>query len=231
MVGGWGMSLSEKMFGSQRAITIWVVSVVFAIVFPAYFSYMASDADGSGDGASGAKGKWNVDFLMDNITFEETMSLNDGEQGDFYFDLERPEDQMIGYVEIIVSCNDNDDTGPGTNDDVDVATDFSGVEGALDDESGSGTCFGDAVTFTIQLTPEWNGSSYIADGVSKDDIESKWNDGGNGTGEWLTSVTMNVNTEPIIGEINPIGDEDEDVTVSWRVAVYSLEFTAIEEEI
>jgi hypothetical protein len=138
---------------------------------------------------------------------------------------------MIGYVEITVSCNDNDDQGPATNDDVDVTTDFSEVEGTPDDESGSGSCNGDAVSFTIQITPEWDGSSYIADGVSKNDIEAQWTDGGNGTGEWLTSVTMNVNTEPIIGPINPISDEDEDVTVSWRAAVYSLEITAVAEEL
>ena len=50
------MSLSEKMFGSQRAITIWVVSIVFAIVFPAYFSYMASSSDAMGGAAAGARG-------------------------------------------------------------------------------------------------------------------------------------------------------------------------------
>jgi len=224
------MSGLEKLFGSQRAITILVVSVVFAIVFPAYFSYMATNSDAIGGGSSGAKGMWQVDFIQDNITSDETMNLGDGEQGDYFFELDAG-DMMIGFVEITVSCNDNDDTGPGTNDDVDVSTDFSGVEGTPDDESGSGSCFGDAVSFTIQITPDWDGSSYIADGVSKNDIEAKWNDGGNGTGEWLTSVTMNVNTEPFVGEINPIGDEDEDVTVSWRAAVYSLEITAVAEDV
>ncbi len=29
------MDVTEKLFGSQRAITIWVVTVVFAIIFPA----------------------------------------------------------------------------------------------------------------------------------------------------------------------------------------------------
>ncbi len=218
----------EKLFGSQRAITILVISVVFAIVFPAYFSFMASNSDDLGGASSGAKGKWQVDFIQDNITSDETMNLGDGEQGDYFFELDSG-DMMIGFVEITVSCNDNDDTGPGTNDDVDVSTDFSGVEGTPDDESGSGSCFGDAVTFTIEITPEWDGSSYIADGVSKNDIEAQWNDGGNGTGEWLTSVVMNVNTEPI--PVNPFADEDEDVTVSWRVAVYSLEITAVAEEL
>jgi hypothetical protein len=218
----------EKLFGSQRAITILVISVVFAIVFPAYFSFMASNSDDLGGASSGAKGKWQVDFIQDNITSDETMNLGDGEQGDYFFELDSG-DMMIGFVEITVSCNDNDDTGPGTNDDVDVSTDFSGVEGTPDDESGSGSCNGDTVSFTIGITPEWDGSSYIADGVSKNDIEAQWTDGGNGTGEWLTSVVMNVNTEPI--PVNPFADEDEDVTVSWRVAVYSLEITAVAEEL
>jgi hypothetical protein len=220
----------EKLFSSQRAITILVISVVFAITFPAYFSFMASNSGDLGGASSSAKGKWQVDFIQDNITSDETMNLGDGEQGDYFFELDSG-DMMIGFVEITVSCMDNDDQGPGTNDDVDVTTDFSGVEGTPDDESGSGSCFGDAVTFTIEITPEWDGSTYIADGVSKNDIEAQWNDGGNGTGEWLTSVTMNVNTELIVGGFNPIGDEDEDVTVSWRVAVYSLEITAVAEEL
>jgi len=222
------MSLSEKMFGSQRAITIWVISVVFAIVFPAYFSIMANGADGAGGDATGAKGQWQVNFVQDNLTSEETMNLGDGEQGDFFFDLDSG-DMMIGYVEITVSCNDNDDQGPGTNDDVDVTTDFSEVEGAPDDESGSGSCNGDAVSFTIQITPDWDGSSYIADGVSKNDIEAQWTDGGNGTGEWLTSVTLDVNS--VAGPLSGIVDSDEDVTVSWRAVLYTLDITAVAEEL
>ena len=222
------MSLSEKMFGSQRAITIWVISVIFAIVFPTYFSIMANSVDGSGGGASGAKGQWQVNFIQDNLTADETMNLADGEQGDYFFELDSG-DMMIGYVEITVSCNDNDDPGPGLTDSVDVTTDFSEVEGTPDDESGSGSCNGDAVSFTIQITPDWDGSSYIADGVSKNDIEAQWTDGGNGTGEWLTSVTLDVNS--LVGPLGGIVDSDEDVTVSWRAALYTLDITAVAEEL
>ena len=74
------MSGLEKLFGSQRAITILVVSVVFAIVFPAYFSYMATNSDAIGGGSSGAKGMWQVDFIQDNITSDETMNLGNNEQ-------------------------------------------------------------------------------------------------------------------------------------------------------
>jgi hypothetical protein len=224
------MSGFEKLFGSQRAITILVVSVVFAIVFPAYFSYMATTSDAVGGGSSGAKGMWQVDFIQDNITSDETMNLGDEEQGDYFFELDAG-DMMIGFVEITVSCNDNDEPGPGPGvDSVDVQTDFSGVEGTPDDESGSGSCNGDAVSFTIQITPDWDGSSYIADGVSKNDIEAQWTDGGNGTGEWLTSVTLDVNS-PGPDALSGFVDNDEDVTVSWRAAVYSLEITAVAEDI
>lgn len=219
------------MFGSQRAITIWVISVIFAIVFPAYFSVMANSVDGSGGGASGAKGQWQVNFIQDNLTADETMNLADGEQGDYFFELDSG-DMMIGYVEITVSCNDNDDVnpvGPGT-DSVDVQTDLSDVEGTPDDESGSGSCNGDATSFTIQITPDWDGSSYIADGVSKNDIEAQWTDGGNGTGEWLTSVTLDVNNFPPTGGVVNV-DSDEDVTVSWRAALYTLDITAVAEEL
>ena len=58
------MSGIEKLFSSQRAITILVISVVFAIVFPAYFSFMATTSDATGGGSPGAKGKWQVDFIM-----------------------------------------------------------------------------------------------------------------------------------------------------------------------
>ena len=73
-------------------------SIVFAIVFPAYFSYMASSSDAMGGAAAGAKGKWQVNFIQDNLTSDETMNLADGEQGDFFFDLDSG-DMMIGYVE------------------------------------------------------------------------------------------------------------------------------------
>ncbi|HJM86736.1 MAG TPA: hypothetical protein QF433_00815, partial [Candidatus Thalassarchaeaceae archaeon] len=175
-------------------------------------------------------GQWQVNFIQDNLTSEETMNLGDGEQGDFFFDLDSG-DMMIGYVEITVICNDNDEPGPGGTDSVDVQTDFSGVEGTPDDESSSGSCNGDAASFTIQITPGWDGSSYIADGVSKNDIEAQWTDGGNGTGEWLTSVTLNVET---VGPPNPFTnalDSDEDVTVSWRAVLYTLDITAVAEEL
>ena len=132
-------------------------------------------------------------------------------------------------MEITVSCNDNDDPGPGFTDSVDVETDFSGVEGTPDDESDSGSCNGDAVQFMIEITPGYTGDSYVATGVSKSDIEAQWNDNGSGRGEWILSVTMDVNSPP-----TPLGglvDNDEDVTVTWRAVTYHVEISAVAGEV
>ena len=59
--------------------------------------------------------------------------------------------------------------------------------------------------------------------MSRNDILAKWNDGGNGTGEWLCSVTLDVNTPP-----PGFLDNGEDVTVTWTVTTYTVEITALE---
>ncbi len=221
------MDLTQKLFGSQRAVTIWVVSVVFAVVFPVYFSMMAASMDEGSGGSTGAKGQWQVEFVESDITSSETSSMSDGEQADFYFDLDAEE--MIAYVEITVSCNDNDDPGPGFTDSVDASTDLSGVDGELQDETGSGSCNGDAIQFVIQVTPGYDGASYLASDVSKSDIEAQWDDQGAGRGEWMTSVTLDVSSPPT--PLGGIVDDDEDVTVSWRAVTFTLSINAVAGEL
>jgi hypothetical protein len=63
--------------------------------------------------------------------------------------------------------------------------------------------------------------------VSRNDILSKWDDGGNGTGEWLCSVTLEVNSTPGLGGFI---DNDEEVTVTWTVTTYTVEITAMADE-
>ena len=62
--------------------------------------------------------------------------------------------------------------------------------------------------------------------VSKNDIWAKWDDGGNGTGEWLCSVTLDVNS---IGPevVGSLVDDSEEVTVTWTVTTYTVEITAM----
>jgi hypothetical protein len=222
------MDLMQKLFGTQRAITMVVVSLMFAIAFPAYFSVMGGMVEVMDGGSSGASGNWQVNFTTTVSEISDSAMLSDDETHEWTYELDRTnlgDDEMIAFVNITVSCNDNDD-GPIFTDSVDAEMDMSGVEGGFEDDAGSGNCNGDAVDFSYAVTTEWSGTPYVVEDVSKGDILAKWNDGGNGTGEWLCSVTLDVNSPgPIVGQIV---DNGEDVTVTWTVTTYTIEITALE---
>ena len=222
------MDLMQKLFGTQRAITMVVVSLMFAIAFPAYFSVMGGMVEVMDGGSSGAAGNWQVNFTTTVSDISDSAMLSDDETHEWTYELDRTnlgDDEMIAFVNITVSCNDNDD-GPIFTDSVDAEMDMSGVEGGFEDDAGSGNCNGDAVDFSYAVTTEWSGTPYVVEDVSKGDILAKWNDGGNGTGEWLCSVTLDVNSPgPIVGQIV---DNGEDVTVTWTVTTYTIEITALE---
>ena len=222
------MDLMQKLFGTQRAITMVVVSLMFAIAFPAYFSVMGGMVEVMDGGSSGAAGNWQVNFTTTVSDISDSAMLSDDETHEWTYELDRTnlgDDEMIAFVNITVSCNDNDD-GPIFTDSVAAEMDMSGVEGGFEDNAGSGNCNGDAVDFSYAVTTEWSGTPYVVEDVSKSDILAKWNDGGNGTGEWLCSVTLDVNSPgPIVGQIV---DNGEDVTVTWTVTTYTIEITALE---
>ena len=226
------MDVTEKLFGSQRAITIWVVTVVFAIIFPAYFMVMAGSMDAASGNSSGAKGEWQVSFTESTLTFEETASLSDGETLDSFYELTDDmldEGQQVAFVNVTVQCNDNDDLGvPTTRDAVDATLDPSGAEGEFSEQSDGGICNGGdpAASFSYEIAANYSATTYIVSGVSKQSILDGWDDQGQARGEWLCSVIMDVNTDPI-----GFSDSDEDVTVSWSVTVFTVEVSAVAGEL
>ncbi len=227
------MDVTEKLFGSQRAITIWVVTVVFAIIFPAYFMVMAGSMDAASGSSSGAKGEWQVSFTESTLTFEETASLSDGETLDSFYELTDDmldEGQQVAFVNVTVQCNDNDDLGlPTTRDAVDATLDPAGAEGEFSEQSDGGICNGGdpAASFSYEIAANYSATTYIVSGVSKQSILDGWDDQGQARGEWLCSVTMDVNNAPGIIEL----DSDEDVTVSWSVTVFTVEVSAVAGEL
>ena len=223
------MDLMQKLFGTQRAITMVVVSLMFAIAFPAYFSVMGGMVEVMDGGSSGASGNWQVNFTTTVSEISDSAMLSDGETNEWTYELDRSnlgDDEMIAFVNITVSCDDNDDLPGPFTDSVDAEMDVSGVEGGFEDDAGSGNCNGDAVDFSYSVTPEWSGAPYMVEDVSRNDILAKWNDGGNGTGEWLCSVTLQVNNPPTL--LGGFVDDDEEVTVTWTVTTYTVEITALE---
>ena len=225
------MDLMQKLFGTQRAITMVVISLMFAIAFPAYFSVMGGMVEVMDGGSSGAPGKWQVNFTTTVSEISDSAMLSDGETLESAYELDRSnlgDDEMIAFVNITVSCDDNDDLPGPFTDSVDAEMDVSGVEGGFEDDAGSGNCNGDAVAFSYAVTSDWSGTPYMVEDVSMNDILAMWDDGGNGTGEWLCSVTLQVNNPP--GPIGGLVDNGEDVTITWTVTTYTVEITAMTDQ-
>ena len=111
-------------------------TLVFLVAFPVYFEALPSliGDDVSGGGSSGLSGSLMVSFEESTTSLSESVSLGDGESHDSFFDLMSEPELSIGFVELQVSCFDNDDPGPGFTDSVDGVSDLSDVEG-IDDQS------------------------------------------------------------------------------------------------
>lgn len=220
----------QDLVDSPRKVKTLVGTIAFLVIFPVYFAVMPSlIGDSVSGGFSSGSGTWSVAFEEDLVTLSETVSLEDGETHESFFEVLESEDEgRIGFVQIDVSCNDNDDPGPGFTDSADGVSDVSGVSGEFSDQSASGDCGGGSPGFTMRwdVTPNYSGEGYEVDGVSVNDIENQWSDNGTGIGEWLVTITAEISSPPgpIIGDIV---DSDEDFDITWTVVYYNLVITPV----
>ena len=109
-------------------------TVVFLVAFPIYFEALPSliDDEIASGGSSSQTGSLQVIFEESETTLSESVVLSDGETYDSFFDLVSEDQLNIGFVEIQVSCNDNDDPGPGFTDSAEGHSDLSDIEGIED---------------------------------------------------------------------------------------------------
>ena len=107
-------------------------TVIFLVAFPIYFHSVVADDEVSIGEGSGKLVKLQVIFEESENTLSESVVLSDGETYDSFFDLVLEDEVNLGYVEIEVSCVDNDDPGPGFTDGAEGQSDLSGVEGVED---------------------------------------------------------------------------------------------------
>ena len=220
----------QDLVDTPRKIKTLVGTIGFLVIFPIYFAIMPSLIGGAGPGGfSSSSGSWSVAFDEDLVSLSETVNLEDGETHESIFEvLESDLNGRIGFVEIVVSCNDNDDPGPGFTDSADGSSDLSGVLGDFSEQSASGNCGGGNPGFTMRwdVTPNYSGEGYEADGISISEIEGQWNDQGFGIGEWVVGITADISSPPgpIIGDIV---DSDEDFDILWNVMYYELVITPV----
>jgi hypothetical protein len=109
----------EDLVNTSRKRTMLMWTVIFMIAFPSYFAVMPSLIDDKMvGGSSGINGEWSISFEETTEVLSETINLADEESYDSFFDISS--EINIGYVELSISCMDNDDPGPGFSDSVDV---------------------------------------------------------------------------------------------------------------
>ncbi len=198
-------------------------TLVFLVAFPIYFEALPSmiDDDTTGGGSSGLSGSLLVSFEESTTSLSESVSLSDGESHDSFFDVIEESGLSIGYVELQVSCFDNDDPGPGFTDSVDGVSDLSDVEG-IDDQSAEGACSGGGNGgFSIRwdVTTGYTGDGFTEEEMDENEIREMWNDGGNGRGVWIATITATIEAAPIAGGLI---DSDEDFEITWTVVFYEL---------
>ena len=200
-------------------------TVVFLVAFPIYFEALPSliDDDVGSGGASGLSGSLQVVFEEGSTTVTESVSLGDGESHDSFFDLMVESDLSIGYVQLQVSCFDNDEAGPGFTDSVDGVSDLSDIEG-VDDQTADGACSGGGdggFTMRWDVTEGYTGESYTEENMTEQEIRELWNDGGRGRGVWIATITADIEAVPVplAGEVI---DDDEDFDITWTAVNYEL---------
>lgn len=214
------------MLDSPRKIGMLSGSLVFMLLFPLYFAWMPLADESLVSGGSGGQGEWLVSFNESEVIFEESAVLEDGDTHitEFIVGIEDLEEMEIGFVELEVQCNDNDDPGPGFSDSVEGVSDLMDVEGHdsgnIQDQSAEGECMGGNGGFTMRwdVTPNYTGESFSITSSQKT-ISETWNDGGFGIGIWSATLTAEVNSAPVVGQIV---DSDEGFDIIWRMVTYEV---------
>jgi len=211
----------EDLVNTSRKRTMLMWSVIFMIAFPSYFAVMPSliDSEMVG-GTNGVKGEWMVSFEETTETLSETINLADEEAYDTFFDI--VSEINIGYVELTVTCTDNDDPGPGFTDGMDLVTDLSGVEGNFEERNEQGSCNGggnSGVNIRWDVTANYTGDNITQSETTEQEIRNQWTDNGFGRGTWSGTITADISSPPapIVGDIV---DSDEDYDITWTVVSY-----------
>tara|TARA_B100000902_G_scaffold353620_1_gene365211 strand:- start:14 stop:700 length:687 start_codon:yes stop_codon:yes gene_type:complete len=203
-------------------------TLVFLVAFPIYFEALPSliDDEISSGGSSGLSGSLTVSFEETTTSLSETVALGDGESYDTFFDLAGEPELSIGFVELQVSCFDNDDPGPGFTDSVDGVSELSDVEGyssgQIEDKNSDGECSGGGNGgFTIRwdVIPGYTGEEYTEEDLDENEIRDLWDYGQIGRGAWIATITASIEAAPVAGGLI---DNDEEFEITWTAVFFEL---------
>ncbi len=235
-------TIIDKWFSTRDQKITWSISLAFFIIFPVYFSNIAAFLpDGAMvSGGASVSGDWEVTFEESDVaTSESTETLMDGEEFEFEFTFDEP-GINLAYVEVTVWHDEKGEQGqwPEQCDNAVGEMDMSDVSGYVESgsttsgESGPPNECPTSYTMVILLIENYTGDSYETSG-SKGEIQNMWTDGGNGRGDWVCTITLETRSgsKPLPLDPGPLSnnENDEDVTVSWRVVGVEVSVTPVVE--
>ena len=206
----------DVLFGTPRAISMWVISVFFVIAFAAYFNILAN-RDVIGLQNDGEVGSWSVSFneLLDSEN-SGPQTVEDGQSATFSRTL-MPDTRNFGMVQISITCDDGG--GVGDADDT-FSVNVAAPEG-INVSSFDGTCDNNPVIQEVKIINGYDGEEYNSTNSSKNEINSQWTASeGYGHGEW--NVDAQITTE---AGLNIFGDNEATVTIEITAITFELEVT------
>ncbi|MBG17118.1 MAG: hypothetical protein CMB77_02015 [Euryarchaeota archaeon] len=209
----------DVLFGTPRAISMWVISAFFVVAFAGYFNVLADKETVGSAMGGGSSGSWDVSFIETlDTTSEGPTEVNDGESTSVTKTI-APETNMFGVVRIMVTCSDGGGIGDLGTDSFSAA--LTAPEG-IDGGTLSGDCDGSEYELNIPIIDGYDGESYVANSTTEGEIRTRWSAGdGDGHGDWMLDVTVQTAGQQLLGP----GGEDgaADVTMSISAITFDLD--------
>ena len=219
------MAFMDDLKTDQRTQILVAGMVFFAIAFPVYFNYAASNVDEVQ--LSGPVGNYSVEGTYSYHQIASgSMYVNDGSTEDIFANSDASVDDLdgknlVGVRATLTFTDDEQGTGglacqgyQSAGDDVSGGMDYSGlVEPSTQVSSGE----------SVNL--EWHDPTLVdttVSNMSEADIRMLLDGFGLGEGEHKLSISVSVNTG---GGLGACGSTDDGEEVSYVIELVSLEYT------
>ena len=168
---------------------------------------------------------WNISFENSDLNDEETQIIADGATASYYLDIDDSvvmEQSYVGYLNVVISYDETSDNFADPCDFVSVNLRPEGIVAQWDNESntlsGSSDQCTDILLF-VQIYPSFDGTNVTVESESSEEALEPWSNKTYGMGELNLEVEVNTQ-QRVEGPIPTQQDEEESVTVSWRITTF-----------
>ena len=185
-----------------------------------FYYFKSEEIIGKYDGPS-----WNISFENSDLNDEETQIIADGATASYYLDIDDSvvmEQSYVGYLNVVISYDETSDNFADPCDFVSVNLRPEGIVAQWDNESntlsGSSDQCTDILLF-VQIYPSFDGTNVTVESESSEEALEPWSNKTYGMGELNLEVEVNTQ-QRVEGPIPTQQDEEESVTVSWRITTF-----------